>query len=61
MSSILAQNRSFEEHKGAASNGQLSPLEAEAIGLFVQLNRMVGHPPYCSESSIRVRRVLRSR
>jgi hypothetical protein len=44
MSSILAQNRSFEEHKGAASNGQLSPLEAEAIGLVVQLNRMVGHP-----------------
>jgi len=44
MSSILAQNRSFEEHKGAASNGQLSPLEAEAIGLFVQLNRMVGQP-----------------
>ncbi len=49
MSSILAQNRSLEEHKGAAPNGQLSPLEAEAIGLFVQLNRMVGQPKSFAE------------
>jgi DNA-binding transcriptional regulator GbsR (MarR family) len=29
---------------GAASNGKLSPLEAEAIGLFIQLGRLVSQP-----------------
>jgi HTH-type transcriptional regulator, glycine betaine synthesis regulator len=49
MSSILAQNTSTEEHKRPARNGQLSALEAEAIGLFVQLNRMVGQPKSFAE------------
>jgi DNA-binding transcriptional regulator GbsR (MarR family) len=44
MSGIVAQHRPSKEPKGAASNGGLSALEAEAIGLFVQLGRMVGQP-----------------
>jgi DNA-binding transcriptional regulator GbsR (MarR family) len=44
MSAIRAQSRSTKEPKGAATNGGLSALEAEAIGLFIQLGRMVGQP-----------------
>ena len=46
---MLAQNRSFEEHQSPAPNGRLSPLEAEAIGIFIQLNRMVGQPKSFAE------------
>ncbi len=46
---MLAQNRSSAEHNGAALNGQLSPLEAEAIGLFVQLGGLVGQPKSFAE------------
>lgn len=49
MSSTLAQDTSSAEHKGTAPDGQLSPLEAEAIGLFVQLGRMVGQPKSFAE------------
>lgn len=49
MSVIRAQNRLSKEPKGTAHNGGLSPLEAEAIGLFVQLGRMVGQPRSCAE------------
>jgi HTH-type transcriptional regulator, glycine betaine synthesis regulator len=44
MSSILAQDKSTEEHLAAAPNGHLSPLEAEAIGLFIQLGQLVNQP-----------------
>ena len=44
MSSILAQDKSAEELVGAAPDGKLSPLEAEAIGLFIQLGRLVSQP-----------------
>ena len=44
MSSILAQDKSTEEPLAAARNGQLSPLEAEAIGLFIQLGQLVNQP-----------------
>jgi DNA-binding transcriptional regulator GbsR (MarR family) len=44
MSLILAQGKSAEQRRRAASNGHLSPLEAEAIGLFIQLGRMVDQP-----------------
>jgi hypothetical protein len=44
MSSILAQDKSAEEQIGDAPDGKLSPLEAEAIGLFIQLGRLVNHP-----------------
>jgi len=49
MSAILAQNTSSEERQGTASNGELSPLETEAIGLFVQLSRMFGQPKSFAE------------
>jgi HTH-type transcriptional regulator, glycine betaine synthesis regulator len=49
MSSILAHSRSAERPNGAAPNGQLSPIEAEAIGLFVQLSRMMGQPKSFAE------------
>ena len=49
MSVIRAQKRSSKEPKGAASNGALSALETEAIGLFVQLGRMVGQPRSVAE------------
>jgi hypothetical protein len=44
MSSILAQDKSAEEQMGDAPDGKLSPLEAEAIGLFIQLGHLVSHP-----------------
>ena len=44
MSSILAQDKSAEEQMGAAPDSQLSPLEAEAIGLFIQLGHLVNQP-----------------
>ena len=44
MSSILAQDKSTEEPLAAAPNGELSPLEAEAIGLFIQLGQLVNQP-----------------
>jgi DNA-binding transcriptional regulator GbsR (MarR family) len=49
MSAILAQNRSSAAQKETASNGGLSALEAEAIGLFSQLARMVGQPKSFAE------------
>ena len=44
MSSILAKDESAEEQMIAAADGQLSPLEAEAIGLFIQLGQLVNQP-----------------
>jgi hypothetical protein len=44
MSSILPQDSSAEEQMGAAPDGKLSPLEAESIGLFIQMGRLVSHP-----------------
>jgi HTH-type transcriptional regulator, glycine betaine synthesis regulator len=44
MPTTLAQIRSAEARAPAGPNGHLSPLEAEAIGLFIQLGRMVGQP-----------------
>jgi DNA-binding transcriptional regulator GbsR (MarR family) len=49
MSAILAQNRSSAAQKETALNGGLSALEAEAIGLFIQLARMVGQPKSFAE------------
>ena len=49
MSSILAQNISSEERHDIPPNGRLSPLEAEAIGLFIQLSRIVGQPKSFAE------------
>jgi len=44
-----AQIRSAEAGTPAGPNGHLSPLEAEAIGLFVQLGRLVGQPKSFAE------------
>ena len=45
MSSILVKCKSAEEQMVAvADDGQLSSLEAEAIGLFIQLGRLVSQP-----------------
>ena len=44
MSSIQAQGRSAEEQLGTVPDGKLSPLEAEAIGLFIELGRLVNQP-----------------
>ena len=44
MSSILAQYKSAEEQMGAVPGGKLSPMEAEAIGLFIELGRLVNQP-----------------
>ena len=44
MSSIPAQDKSTEEQVVAAPDGQLSPLETEAIGLFIQLGCLVSQP-----------------
>jgi HTH-type transcriptional regulator, glycine betaine synthesis regulator len=44
MSSIVAQDKLAEEPMGAAPHGKLSPLEAEAIGLFIQLGCLVSQP-----------------
>jgi putative colanic acid biosynthesis glycosyltransferase WcaI len=33
-----------QDRKPAGPNGDLSPLEAEAIGLFVQLGHLAAHP-----------------
>jgi hypothetical protein len=44
MSSILAQDKSAEEQLVDAADSRLSPLEAEAIGIFVQLGRLLSHP-----------------
>jgi DNA-binding transcriptional regulator GbsR (MarR family) len=49
MSAIRAQNRSSKEPKGTAHNGGLSALETEAIGLFIQLGRVVGQPRSVAE------------
>ena len=40
----LTQSRPAQDSKPAGPNGNLSPLEAEAIGLFVQLGRLVAQP-----------------
>jgi DNA-binding transcriptional regulator GbsR (MarR family) len=44
MSAIRSPKRSSTAQRSAASNGGLSALEAEAIGLFVQLGRLVNQP-----------------
>jgi DNA-binding transcriptional regulator GbsR (MarR family) len=49
MSAIRAQNGSSKGPKGTTPNGGLSALETEAIGLFVELGRMVGQPRSCAE------------
>jgi HTH-type transcriptional regulator, glycine betaine synthesis regulator len=48
MSAIPARNRSLGQ-KGTAPNGGVGVLEAEAIGLFVELARMVGQPKSFAE------------
>ena len=49
MLAIRAQKRSSKEPKGAAPNSGLSALEAEAVGLFVELGRMMGQPRSVAE------------
>jgi DNA-binding transcriptional regulator GbsR (MarR family) len=49
MSALRARKRSLKEPKVAAPNGGLSALEAEAIGLFVELGRIVGQPRSVAE------------
>ena len=49
MPGTLAQTKSAEARTPAGPNGQLSPLEAEAIGLFVQLGRLVAQPKSFAE------------
>ena len=39
-----AQKTPARDFKSSGPNGELSPLEAEAIGLFVQLGRLVAQP-----------------
>jgi HTH-type transcriptional regulator, glycine betaine synthesis regulator len=43
------QNIALEELKEASANSRLSPLEAESIGLFVQLGSLVGQPKSFAE------------
>jgi DNA-binding transcriptional regulator GbsR (MarR family) len=49
MSAIRAKKSSSKEPKGAPSNGALSALEKEAVGLFVELGRMINQPRSVAE------------
>jgi HTH-type transcriptional regulator, glycine betaine synthesis regulator len=49
MSALRARNRSLKEPKVPSPNGGLSALEAEAVGLFVELGRMMGQPRSVAE------------
>jgi hypothetical protein len=40
----LSQKRPAQDRTSSAPNGELSPLEAEAIGLFIQLGQLAAHP-----------------